>query len=345
MHSLTSKSSQELVSSRPLRSLYLQIHEEYPRVEADWLGSCPEDLSREKILSDDLWIPYSWAFDLWREADKLCGDPLLGLKVGQRFDLARLDALGYACMSCKTLGEGYELTTRYYRLVESTVDLKVDQNDSSFVLRFIDKIGDKAPTLYNEYVAAAVFAGGCRAAGKRIPLNRVLLPHVDSQNQKSLQEYFGCPIEFGASEIAIEFPSEVYQIPMAQPDPAFKKMMEIEIARLLAYAPVSNPLLGQIQAFISVNLSHPNLSLDWLSLQLGMSGRTLDRRLRENGVTYTQLLDSVRSSVAKVLIQEARFSMSEIAFQLGFSELSVFTRSFKKWTGQSPSEYKNQPLH
>jgi len=109
----------------------------------------------------------------------------------------------------------------------------------------------------------------------------------------------------------------------------------------LAHAPSPNALAATVAAKIEAALPG-DVSADAIANALKMSARTLQRRLEDEGRSYSSVLDEVRATVAKKLLANPSLALAEIAFRVGFSDLATFSRAFKRWTGAPPGTYRRR---
>jgi AraC-like DNA-binding protein len=332
-----------LLTNRPLKSLFFYLETHQPELVTEWLQSIPH-LTLEVLMNPETRISYADAITLWQRATELTQDPLIGLHVGLNFDLRNIDAIGKACMSCSTLGEGYEVTSRYYAFMEAIVHLSIEMREEDFTVEY--HLPKSVPMVrpLAEYLAGAFLSGGSMAAGKPIHMKSIHFPFPEPEDSATLQDTFKCEMVFDSDALQMTYPIDVYHTPMSRPDPGMLKLMEAEMQRLLRYAPVNDPFLGQIQSLIATQIAHPQFGLDWVANLMGQSGRTFERLIAEKGTSFREIVNQVRESIAKVQLQDPMTSISDIAFQLGYSDLSSFTRAFKGWTGLSPSAYLKKHL-
>ena len=120
---------------------------------------------------------------------------------------------------------------------------------------------------------------------------------------------------------------------------------------LLESLPKEAGILGQVREAIHAELRGGDPSLDHVAKRLGMSNRTLQRRVKDEGFTYAEVLDEIRTSVARVYLNQEGISICEAGYLLGFAEQSSFSRAFKRWTGSTPQRYRalrglsTDPIH
>jgi AraC-like DNA-binding protein len=130
------------------------------------------------------------------------------------------------------------------------------------------------------------------------------------------------------------------QTPNKLGDASISKFFETHLEVELAKMEDDNSLDRKVRIQVSKSLSEGVPALSDIAGRLGMSGRTLQRRLAGLGFSYQDLVDESRRQLAKRLLQQTEFSLFEVAFMTGFSEQSAFTRAFKRWAGQTPRSFR-----
>jgi AraC-like DNA-binding protein len=145
---------------------------------------------------------------------------------------------------------------------------------------------------------------------------------------------FRCPIRFGAQANTASFPVEGLSRPLADADPALCAMLELHADRMMARLPKGQPLLDDLRRWIGQNLADGEPSLPIAAESLGLSERTLRRRLQDRGTSFQALLDEARAQGASDYLANTDLAVEEIAFLLGFSEASAFRRAYVRWHGQ-----------
>ena len=132
---------------------------------------------------------------------------------------------------------------------------------------------------------------------------------------------------------------EVWDQPNAHPNPDLCAMLEEHARRLLAELP-SEGLVGEIRRLTTAELKGGRPTLEHVSGLASMSGRTLQRRLKQEGTSFGELLDWLRRGMAQACLEDEQISISEVSYLLGFSEQSAFHRAFKRWTGSTPVQFR-----
>ena len=130
------------------------------------------------------------------------------------------------------------------------------------------------------------------------------------------------------------------EVPQLAADPAMSSIMERHLSRLLRDLPPDETFAARVRHVLIEELRRGEPTLDRLAARLRMSERTMQRRLSQQGTSLQALLDEVRHDLSLRHLGESRESIAEIAFLLGFSEVSAFHRAFKRWTGSTPGAYR-----
>jgi len=282
---------------------------------------------------------------LVRAAIPLIHDDTFGLKAARCWHPSSLGVLGHAWLSCSTLRSGLQRLTQYYRLIGERGTLEVEESRSGLITRFWANRGDPAkdPTAAALIdIVMAVLLDMCRFnAGAALRPISATLRRQAPDKVGAYEQFFGCPITFNA-------PENTFTLANADADRAlptsnrqlaivFDQMLAEELARL-----DKSDVVARCRASVLESLSSGEGAEDTLAKALHMSPRTLQRKLALENTSYQQLVDETRKDLALRYIEDPRMSLNEIAFALGFSQQSAFTRAFKRWTDQAPSEFRSR---
>ena len=277
------------------------------------------------------------------EASVSAGDADIGLHVGECLQPRHLGVQGYAVMSAANTAEALERALKYQTLVDTinrTV-LETKGNDAALAWE---------PTAYNpgrafselDVTSWVVFSRLC--TGLPIIFKRIDFRHAAPKDTREHRRIFGCEIRFGAEREAILFPTAILKLPMPQPDPMMQRMMDELGQRLLIQAAATDDPLERARAYVSRQLTHALPKVEGTAQSLGLTTRTLQRKLSERGMSFSGLVESVREELAKRYLADPGIQMTELAFLLGYSEQSAFQRAFKRWTGDSPGAFRAKAL-
>ena len=144
----------------------------------------------------------------------------------------------------------------------------------------------------------------------------------------------------GSNQYFIE--SAALALPIVKADPGLCAVLDRHAEGLIAKYSRNDTLVEQVRTMIKDELSGGNASVERIADSLSMSGRTLQRKLREHGTSHQELLDQMRRDLALRYLQEPEMAICEVAYLLGFSESSALHRAFKRWTGKTPKEFRRQ---
>jgi AraC-like DNA-binding protein len=150
----------------------------------------------------------------------------------------------------------------------------------------------------------------------------------------------GCPVTFGAPETRLLLHRAPIERPLPRHDPALFAYLERHTRSILARIPAAGRAADQVRRLITEELRNGEPSQADISRRLAMSERTLQRRLRDENTTFAEILDSARAELSQLYLREGNIAAYEVAFLLGYSEPSAFHRAFRRWTGQTPQEFR-----
>lgn len=274
---------------------------------------------------------------LWRLAVQATGDPCLGLAVASQVTQTTFHALGYSLSASTTLAEAFERIVRYFRLVTDAAELEFHLEDDRyrFVIRPLDqpRPADEAIDAF-----ASLFVRLCRSVlGREFAPLRVRLQRAAPQSD-CFDKVFRAPLEFGCEQNELWFAQEPFERRLEGANPELARHNDEIVLRHLARFDRDN-LRARSRAALIERLPLGEPSAEKLAEALHLSLRSLQRKLAEEGTSYEEILTATRRELALSYLAERRYSISEITYLLGFSDTSSFTRAFKRWTGQSPSQY------
>ncbi|MFZ6046770.1 AraC family transcriptional regulator [Pseudomonas sp. CR3202] len=293
----------------------------------------------------DVEIPGEQYVALWEAAGKT--NPNIGLVLGNQTEADDFGALGHA-MHCATSVEKVLRTLHQFIVVFAQESTFTYEMDSRFV--YVDyQISD--PTVIHrrqdsEFAIASVFRQLTLITNSQIRPSRVDFEHDRPADLSEHKHIFQCPLYFNQPTNRLYLPIETLNLPVPHGNERLYKALQpyLEKERHERYIP--DELLLQITRMIAADMSSGVPSLVDICEQLGVSRRTLQRRLKEHGIEFSSLVEDVRRELALAYMKDSEYSMTEISLLVGYSESGSFTRAFRRWTGQSPQQYRaaNHPL-
>ena len=270
------------------------------------------------------------------------GRPKAHIGLGASLRCEDLGAVGLAWKSSPTLMDGWDRAERYVGVVAGIRALEITRNQETTEFRFV-RLTDEAPLgarLSNE-ATFATFTAICReASGRPFKPHRALCAHQLIGDRDYMEDYLGCPVEDRAGINAMIISNSELALPNAVGDDAISRFFDQRIEQMLAEIDIVVPVAMQAKAEIGKNLSGGVPKLSDVAKAMGMSARTLQRKLSEEGAVFQELVDQARRELSERLLRTTQYPLAEIAFLTGFAEQSGFTRAFKRWAGDTPRSFR-----
>lgn len=253
-------------------------------------------------------------------------------------------ALGLGLKTADTVRDALRRLVRYILLLSDSLEYATeDAPDGSTTLTLTRPALRRGARLANECALAAVVAILSSAAGTRVVPRAVTFAHPRPGSITESHSYFGCPVTFDAERNAIEFSAATLETRGRLSDHGLSSFMLSHLEQLRAQAP-ERTIVDTVRAAIADVLPDGLPTKAAVARRLGMSERTLHRRLSDEGETYQSITVSARREVAEALLANPRHSLAEVAFLTGFADQSAFQRAFKTWTGTTPAAFRRNSL-
>lgn len=253
-----------------------------------------------------------------------------------------ITAVMYACGTKATLGDGLETLTRYYRLINDAVEIRLSHEGDTGMITRADRGESTSSFAEAQFALGFVLLCCRRMASRRVTPREVWFRHVDPKIAADAgAAIFDCPVRMGRSIDALVFDDKTLATPLRRAEEALSRVLDQAVTAALAILPEvrDEPIVDAVRRDLALHLAHDS-SLDALASRLAMHKRTLQRRLKEAGTSHKDVLDDLRRSIAERHVRAGELSLTEVAFLLGFSEPAVFTRAFKGWYGVAPSKMR-----
>lgn len=281
-------------------------------------------------------------YQLWDHAEAITGDPAIGLHAGATADTDRMGLAGHVFFNADTLGAAASQYVRLHRLINESVSLRLEQTDERATLIWsVDDPDHYCRQDMDRTLAATI----CRTRHfMQVPLDiaRVRVAHPAPDYADVYHELLQCPVEFGAPVMELAFDVRYLNRRLPHRNPYVYSAVLKQVNALLSRVQSRRRFSRKVRGLIARQLASEHMDADTLASQLHMSRQTLYRRLKKEGLSFHTLVEQVRRDRALRYVSDDRYALGEIAFLLGFSELSAFSRAFKRWTGESPAHYREQ---
>jgi AraC-like DNA-binding protein len=266
------------------------------------------------------------------------GDDLLGFHLAQDFDLREIGMLYYVMASSDTLGDALQRVARYGRMVNEGMQLKYQENERlSIAFEYIG-VARHQDRHQIEFFMVAMVRLVRQLSGSNLYPERVKVAHHRDRFQTPFRKFFGCEVAFGSGTDEMAFSSTIRSTPLASADSYLNALLIAQCEQARAHRLRPAELRISVENELVPLLPHGKAQAPVIARKLGMSQRTLARRLSLEGISFTAILDELRHDLARHYLSEADVPITTIAWLLGYQEVSAFTHAFKRWTGKTPKQ-------
>jgi len=265
--------------------------------------------------------------------------PNIGLELARLTPIGAYPLLDYLVATSETVGAGAEQLARYLRLVGSPAEITSHHERD----RVRIEIADSGAPFSTEYSAALIVLHFKEETEGKFRATSLSLKHTPD-NVEVFERALGCEVLGGALWNGLIVPIESWRLPLRRRDSALRRLLETQADQILAQVRTRIGIAAEVQRALTPNLSAANGSISRFARQLGLSGRTLQRRLAAEGVSYQQLVDAARKEAAARYLTESTLAICEVAYLVGYSEAAPFHRAFKRWYGMTPEMFRRKSL-
>jgi len=275
---------------------------------------------------------------LWQVASEATGDPAIALRVSTMVKTNTLGIIGYLASASESRRNAFELVKGLTPLLWEDVECDLESGGEVAFIRCSTGCNPRTSRFTIEYaIGLTVTMSRVLGAGRSDPLEARFsysAPAYADEYERILR----LPIRFDAGEDGVLFPISMMDSLNPSADAALRQLLERYAAGQLARIPTSARFSQRIRACILSRLPLGGLTADTVAAQFFMSNRTLRRRLQEEATSYQEILDDVRAELARHYLTKEKRGIDDVAFLLGFSDPSAFTKVFRRWTGQTPAD-------
>jgi AraC-like DNA-binding protein len=282
-------------------------------------------ISPSTLLDANGWVPRELCFRLSNEMRKVTGERFLGADVGRSFKLPDLGAWGVAVSGATTLHQACATAVSGIGLIHQGTDLGLQTEGRHAILNFAFLGRSSLEPRQHILGALAVLRSVALLAGVPEAIGARFSQAYERAGER-LEETFGSSLQFGCARDAIVLDREILDLPITPRDPETNGADPVETA-------------ANLGVFVKEMLPNGGVGVDRVAAHLRMSTRTLQRRLRDFGFSFEEIVDDVRRVEAIRRVATGDGSAIEIAFMLGYSDQAHFSRAFRRWTSMAPRDY------
>ncbi len=282
----------------------------------------------------------------WDAVEAVTGDADCALRLGEQMPVFRGQVLEYLFLSSPTFGDGLKRAQRYQRLLSDAVDSRLALTPVECYLAFgstgdVGSAGITVPRQSVECVAIGVIRFFQHITEGAFAPQRISFRHTRGSSALDYQRVFGCEVELGAAENRIYFDRLVLARPSPHAEPELLRLHE-QVASERVAELERRDLVAEVKRIMGENLEEGEVSLEQVAMRLGIKPRALRTKLAEADTSFNQVLADYRCRLAKQLLAHTDETIDQVVYLTGFSEPSTFYRAFKRWTDETPVEYRKR---
>jgi AraC-like DNA-binding protein len=291
-------------------------------------------------------IPFEAAVALFEAAAAVTGEDDIGLRLAQSRDVRDMGLLGYVGLSSATLLDGIRNVARYKRVFTEGVQFDLSALHKTGEMGVRLRVPDDVPSRqHREFTVAGIVRAMRQLSGRTITPDLVTFSHTRTEGTAAFERYFGCEVGFGRPRTTIVLKATDLAIPLVRSDDRLLEVLRAQCEHVLDAMPDDRPsIVEQVERRIVDRLGAGAVKLDAVAASLGMSPRTLARRLADADTTFQAVLEAVRQRLATRYLEQDELRLDDVAALLGYSETSAFVTAFRRWTGTTPGRFRaSQP--
>jgi AraC-like DNA-binding protein len=313
----------------------------------------PDQICRLSGIDNKLLIPNKRSIvspqqfeSLWKNLTHLSNDPLFGLHFGESMQLAALGVVGQVIQTSSNVKDALINAGGLVGLVTDMFSMQMEEGKKSISIRLIHDSNQakQLPFTFRnmaDYLAVFIVHELDGLLLEKIQPLSVQVPFAVSETQEYAR-VMRCSIRQNAKELSIELRKKNLSLPIISANYELQNYLLQKINLLSRENGEEKGLSHKIFNYLLSNSYLYNMSLDAVAANFNMSARTLQRKLKEEGISFLQIVDKVRRKLAVFYLSSGNYPVKDIAYVLGYNEQAAFIRAFKRWTGKTPTAYQLQ---
>jgi AraC-like DNA-binding protein len=282
-------------------------------------------------------------FALWKALEDLAADPDIGIKLVERTDTAAHPPSSLAAFFARDYRDSLHRIARFKRLcTPEQVNITENRGQCTITIEWLYAT-EPEPALAVDVTFATLLELGRRGTGQHLTPRRVEFARSGPKSEVH-RAYFGCPIRHGARHNALMLHSADLDRPFPGHNPELLAILTPALASALGELQAQSSTSEQVKVVLKRSLASGRPELSDVARDLGMSERTLQRRITDEGTTFRELLVTARQELGRRLLSDPSAEIDEVACLLGYQDASSFYRAFRDWEGVTPSRWRELNL-
>jgi AraC-like DNA-binding protein len=263
--------------------------------------------------------------------------PNIGARLASLIPIGTYALLDYLILTCDTVAEGTRQLVRYFPLVRAPADLTLVEGEDP--IRLVVQSTDQFTMEFSVSLLVHHFR---RETEGRLHVDFVSFVHAPN-DVAALAQLLGCTVCAPAAWCGVALPRQSWRLPLRRRDPMLRNVLEGHARDIAARERITgDSTVSRVRSVVASTLGRSEPTISDAARRLNFSSRTLQRRLAAEGMSFQQVVDDMRRDMAERLLADASLAVAEISYVLGFSEPSAFHRAFKRWSGVTPMEFREE---
>jgi AraC-like DNA-binding protein len=278
-------------------------------------------------------------FALWRAIAEVSDDPVIGLKLGSEARIERYDPAAIAALCSQSFRDAVGRMARYKQLT-CPEEIRVSPGKDETAVEFVWLLAREAePAVLVDLCLAWILGIGRRGTGNQLNPVRLELTRPPA-HRGLLEAHFGCRAAFEADRNALLFRTSDLERPFVTHNADLLGMLAPQLEKEIRARESGQTLGDRVKSTVKGLLAGQRPSIHHVSRRLGMSSRTLQRRLTDSGLTFQGLVEEARRELARHYLGQSSLELNETAYLLGYEDANSFFRAFHQWEGTTPGEWR-----
>jgi len=279
---------------------------------------------------------------VWSAAGEFTGDPCIGLHAGEHIHTHAVNIFGYLMLSSATVGSGLRRVARYQPVLAGVPWIAVDDSGAAMRARVGIEYGEpESRAIHAEYVAALVLHFMSWVSETEIRPMEARFEHSPRGELSEYRRCLRCPVKFSADRNELVLDARTLDHPSIHADQTLARVHE-EFAQRLLVSEEEATVTRRVRRALAEHLESGAVDLASVARQLGLSARSLQRRLAEEGTSFREILENLRRELASEHLEQHATPIAAVAYLTGFSEVSAFTRAVHRWFGRTPARLRHE---
>ncbi len=298
-------------------------------------------LDRSVLTSPDGFIACSDFARILEEAALATGDECFGLHFGEHYHPKNIGPLAYVVLNSPTLAVGLDNVARYLSVHNEAAEVSFAvEGKWAYIRHSLAGLTAESAHQHNEYSLMVGLSTIRLMAGSQWAPVEVQFAHQAPRQTSEHVRLFGAPVSFGCASNAFVIEREFVERQVPGADERLYPILRRYLDRVLKEMPREDSLLASVRRAVGESMRDGDPTLTHVARRMAMSPRTLQRRLKAHGVAFKALVDDTRRRFSLNYLRDRKNTPSEIAYLLGYSEVSAFNRAFRRWTDSTPLDYR-----